>query len=56
MHTDAKIFWSILHTDVDSADVGVEKCFMVNASLFHSGDHSFCAKVTERRIVNLDMA
>jgi hypothetical protein len=56
MYTDAKIFRSTLHTDVDGTDVGVEKRFVVNASLFHSGNHSFCAKVTERRIVNLDIA
>lgn len=53
--TNGQILWATLRDYIDSADVGVEQCFMVYSCLFHTGDHILATKVAKGGIIELNV-
>lgn len=56
MHADSQVLGTTRCAKVDCPNVCVEQTFMVNPSLFHIVYHFITAKITECRIVNLNIS
>lgn len=56
MDADSQIIWATLGANIDSANIRIEQCFVVNACLFHARDHTRGAEVTKSGVINLDMS
>lgn len=56
MYPNSQIAGAAFSADIDSADVGIEKSFMVNTSLLHTRKHLLIAKVAEGRVVDLNVS